>query len=192
MNPDRNVSGPRESAPYGKACVGCYKVKCRCIPRGNGESCERCHRLGRDCQPSQVARKRATRKPAPKTMHLEEKLDDLVSLLRSQTSEGPKTVQLEERFRRTPATVANVDELPTSRGFRPAQPAEWQQQRREMQENEASILSPGPSPYYLTPQGSDSPFPPEPSPSQADEYLDTFRNHHLRNFPFFRIPPEQT
>lgn len=51
----------------------------------------RCFRLQKDCQPSVPNRKRSQKKvPGSRTAHLEEKLDDLVSLIRSQTAvKGP-------------------------------------------------------------------------------------------------------
>lgn len=49
---------------------------------------DRCYRLSKDCQPSVPNRKRNPRKaPGSRTAHLEEKLDDLVSLIRSQASQ---------------------------------------------------------------------------------------------------------
>lgn len=29
------------SAPYGQACLSCFKMKCKCIPRLEGNGCER-------------------------------------------------------------------------------------------------------------------------------------------------------
>lgn len=47
----------------------------------------RCFRLKKECQPSVPNRKRNPRKaPGSRTAHLEEKLDDLVSLIRAQAS----------------------------------------------------------------------------------------------------------
>ncbi|KAJ9133831.1 Transcriptional regulator WAR1 [Pleurostoma richardsiae] len=78
-------SGSGTPAPYGRACTNCSRAKCKCIYRSSGGSCERCHRLNKDCQPSLTVRKRNVKKPAgSKTAQLEEKLDDLVALLRSQ------------------------------------------------------------------------------------------------------------
>ncbi|KXJ92626.1 hypothetical protein Micbo1qcDRAFT_194032 [Microdochium bolleyi] len=61
-SPDRNTEDlSRHSAPYGHACVGCARAKCKCITRGRGNGpdtrCERCHRLDRDCIPSPAVRK---------------------------------------------------------------------------------------------------------------------------------------
>ena len=101
----------RISAPYGHACTNCAKAKCKCVfsrggPGPGGSSvCDRCHRLSRECVPSQTVRKRGSARARSilrgsaaalgardgdsdvvRTAQLEEKLDDLVSLLRSQAS----------------------------------------------------------------------------------------------------------
>ncbi|KAH6651343.1 hypothetical protein F5144DRAFT_639250 [Chaetomium tenue] len=46
------------SAPYGHACMSCFKGKCRCIPRQDGDGCERCYRLKKHCVPSNQVRRR--------------------------------------------------------------------------------------------------------------------------------------
>lgn len=78
-------------APYGHACTNCVKAKCKCMYGDHAGPCERCFRLHKDCQPSVPNRKRSQKKvPGSRTAHLEEKLDDLVSLIRSQTAvRGP-------------------------------------------------------------------------------------------------------
>ncbi|CAK7201393.1 hypothetical protein SEUCBS139899_004097 [Sporothrix eucalyptigena] len=87
-------------APYGRACANCSRAKCRCIYRSNGNDCERCHRLNKECRPSiPVRRKAATSSSATKrsssstlsrTAQLEQKLDGLVSLLEAQTNSRVK------------------------------------------------------------------------------------------------------
>lgn len=78
-------------APYGHACTNCAKAKCKCVYRDSGgrrEICQRCFRLNKECQPSVPSRRRNHTKKTPgsRTAHLEEKLDDLVSLIRSQAA----------------------------------------------------------------------------------------------------------
>ncbi|KAJ9130362.1 Zn2/Cys6 DNA-binding protein [Pleurostoma richardsiae] len=73
-------------AAYGRACVGCSKAKCKCFYRSDASGCERCHRLRKVCEPSAAVRQRRTRKAPSTAARLEEKLDDLVSYLRSQDS----------------------------------------------------------------------------------------------------------
>lgn len=52
----------------------------------------RCHRLDKDCNPAASVRKRTKRNTASKRAQLEDKLDDLVSLLRTQ-----QTAQTQDR-----------------------------------------------------------------------------------------------
>ncbi|TLS29648.1 hypothetical protein PpBr36_00607 [Pyricularia pennisetigena] len=102
-------------APYGRACVGCSRAKCKCYTMSNGSGkCERCHRLGKVCEPPvQLRKKRKATQHSPQqspshptappdsdldassTARLEEKLDNLVSLLRSQgvTADQSSAVQ---------------------------------------------------------------------------------------------------
>jgi hypothetical protein len=49
----------------------------------------RCHRLEKECMTLSSMRKRAKRTTTSKRAQLEDKLDDLVSLLRTQTAPGP-------------------------------------------------------------------------------------------------------
>ncbi|XXH00030.1 hypothetical protein Hte_006371 [Hypoxylon texense] len=92
-NPAAAAPGLRKSVPYGQACTNCSKAKCKCIISrgGPGATCERCQRLGKACVPSVSVRRRAARRPAAaeRTAHLEEKLDDLVSILRAQAAGNP-------------------------------------------------------------------------------------------------------
>ncbi|KAL8369870.1 hypothetical protein RB595_000293 [Gaeumannomyces hyphopodioides] len=94
-------------AAYGQACVGCVRGKCKCMLRQDGAGCERCHRLGKQCEPSVTLRKRKSQTPPPgvpnaqrprhgepsiagasSASRLEEKIDDLVSILRARTASG--------------------------------------------------------------------------------------------------------
>ncbi|KAK1759801.1 hypothetical protein QBC47DRAFT_294045 [Echria macrotheca] len=80
--------GPGHSAPYGQACMHCFKSKCRCVARPDGDGCERCHRLNRQCRPSDSARKRNTQNQNnsnsnTRLSEVEGKLDGLLSLLQT-------------------------------------------------------------------------------------------------------------
>ncbi|KAL1895881.1 hypothetical protein Sste5346_004978 [Sporothrix stenoceras] len=83
-----------------KACTNCARIKCKCIPRAglgpDGYGCERCHRLGKTCEPSMTVvpsprRARQTTSTATprvkpsnsRSARLEAKLNDLVDLLRT-------------------------------------------------------------------------------------------------------------
>lgn len=83
MSPGESPSQPR-SAGYGRACRNCYGAKCRCEMMAAGGPCMRCERLRKDCEPMHSLRKAAARKGSgSRTAQLEDKLDTLVSILRS-------------------------------------------------------------------------------------------------------------
>ncbi|KAI0377223.1 hypothetical protein F5Y04DRAFT_285168 [Hypomontagnella monticulosa] len=76
------------SAPYGQACLACFKTKCKCVPRPDGEGCERCHRLKRTCHPADALRRRNDKKQNPsdadaRIAQLEGTLGQLVSMLQA-------------------------------------------------------------------------------------------------------------
>lgn len=192
-SPNLNSTVPK-SAPYGHACVGCSKAKSRCISRGPGNSCQRCHRMSKECHPSAVASKRLGRRPASKTVRLEEKLDDLVTLLKTQAA----AKLLEQRH---DLGGAQSDQQHT--GFNSGLPTRSIGDSLHGQPNNAipaihdasaehERLSSEMSSVRTTPHSADSlhslPLP----PSQADEYLKTFQAHHLKALPFVHIPPELT
>ncbi|KAL6232026.1 hypothetical protein BDW75DRAFT_243386 [Aspergillus navahoensis] len=71
-------------APYGRACSNCFTAKCKCIFPKTGGRCQRCQRLNRECHQPPSHKRQSTRKAASsKAARLEEKLEDLVALLRA-------------------------------------------------------------------------------------------------------------
>ncbi|OQE43560.1 hypothetical protein PENCOP_c003G00796 [Penicillium coprophilum] len=168
----------RESASYGRACNGCYKAKCKCILRGPGLQCERCQRLKQECEPSTVARKRLSRKTAYRTAHLEERLDDLVGLLKSQASG---------------AYNASPNSAPSAHPTFATQPAEnWAGEKgsknKPLAPRASQNLLPAQRPSWNTDPLSQI----EPSASQAEQYLAIFQQQHLNNFPFYCISSTTT
>ncbi|CAI7624697.1 unnamed protein product [Penicillium palitans] len=73
------------SAAYGQACLGCFKTKCKCIPRPEGNGCERCHRLKRPCHPADALRRSAKKQSSSdaRIAKLEGTLGQLVSLIQA-------------------------------------------------------------------------------------------------------------
>ncbi|KAG4026995.1 hypothetical protein MFRU_034g00540 [Monilinia fructicola] len=61
------------------ACGTCAKAKAKCIPTNPvGNKCHRCQRLRKECQPSNITRRRTK---ATSVAGLEKKLDDIVTIL---------------------------------------------------------------------------------------------------------------
>ncbi|KAI0396822.1 hypothetical protein F5Y17DRAFT_60975 [Xylariaceae sp. FL0594] len=225
----------RTPAPYGQACISCAKAKCKCIlvqhtpGSGSGQNaryaCERCVRLGRECKPSNGVRKRGAAvskrtstastsnrrasndiSAVSRAANLEQKLEDLVAILKAQTSSGP-----------APATSAasrnSAPELGPQATFGQAlkaqlgAPVSSRSGRNSHDEGNAKSVSSGPS--VVTPaatidnascattESTPSPLPGSSqdasmSVAEAEETLSFFRQHYLRFFPFVYIPPEMS
>ncbi|OTB18715.1 hypothetical protein K445DRAFT_314574 [Daldinia sp. EC12] len=203
------ASAPRKSVPYGQACTNCSKAKCKCISRGGpGSVCERCQRLGKECIPSVSVRKRAARRPASeRTAHLEEKLDDLVSILRAQAAVNPPAVGTSYRPASNgelPSGSASVD-ANTSAG-----PLELDPSIGVVPNGNdlaaAGHTLPMPSPVvdtsYCDRYAAATSYPTPPSvasshdgglsPAEAEDTLRVFRDQFLPFFPFVYIPPDTT
>jgi hypothetical protein len=197
MNP-----GVRKSAPYGQACLGCSKAKCKCISRGPaGTQCERCHRLNKDCQPSIVVRKGPPRRPVAgshRTAQLEEKLESLVTLLQAR-SETPRTSgappDTSNNGKNTSSEAAggvssNIGECLNSRHEAP-QPGNLS--RPASTASTSTSFRAGASSLYATstPVTVSSIYlgtPPELPADESDRILETFQRHHLETFPFVYLP----
>ncbi|KLU90437.1 hypothetical protein MAPG_10291 [Magnaporthiopsis poae ATCC 64411] len=196
-------------APYGRACTNCSKAKCRCVYRGPGVgtgACERCHRLAKQCVPSETIRKRTPRRQiVSRTAQLEEKLDDLVTLLKTQrqTKDGagsasaPGPSPRRAPPSRSPEAITRSPPASTSTRL-----------PRFSQQIIADIPSPPSShdaePSIMSSAQADKATPssqptPAPAPSQgpaacveAELSLDAFRSRFIRFFPFMHIPVSMT
>ncbi|KAE9376342.1 hypothetical protein N431DRAFT_289530, partial [Stipitochalara longipes BDJ] len=158
-------------APYGGSCIGCVKAKCKCVYKNGTKNCERCLRLGRECQSPESTRKRKKR---PNT--LEAKVDGILSLLQA-VSETPRLANGDSlAFRDNPASQ---DSTPSSftRG------------------SHINNVTPAPSDFlsnasdYLR---SASYSMVGPSIEEAEQYLTEFRTQKLINFAFIYLSPNIT
>lgn len=172
----------KESAAYGRACVGCARAKCRCILRGEGLSCERCHRIRRTCEPAPVVRKRASKKSGARgAADLQEKLDDLVTLLKQTRSESGTASTPSPSYHNAaskPASEFSLHESAEKRSGRSCFAAHTQYH------NPRPTLTILPAPA--------SPPPPDPSPAEAEEYFRIFKTTHVVNFPYISFSPDMT
>ncbi|EED21432.1 tRNA processing endoribonuclease Trz1, putative [Talaromyces stipitatus ATCC 10500] len=165
---DRRGHSPGRISTYGLACMQCFKAKCRCVPRSNGP-CERCHRLRKDCQPSESARRRNAQKSQQsqesdaRIAQLEGKVDILMSMLQAtaSSSSGSSPVDI-NRF----ITGGHDTSNSTTSG--------------------STLQGPTPPTESFPTSSSDIP------PKQAEECLEFFRTRMLPHFPFFNIPPDLT
>ncbi|KAI1774980.1 putative C6 transcription factor [Hypoxylon cercidicola] len=180
--------GPAHSAPYGQACLHCFKSKCKCVSRPGGEGCERCHRLNKQCYPSDSLRKRNAQKNHNSTARiaqLEGRLEGVVTLLQSLAKAPESSTSLRE---------ALEDE----------NPAEQEQPMTTTPNSSTSIIT-GTNDNGITGSNSGAPLvssfenstgvqspPSEPSTEEAEASLEIFRSHMLRYLAFIYIPPNVT
>ncbi|KAK0386169.1 hypothetical protein NLU13_6006 [Sarocladium strictum] len=183
------MPSPAASAGYGRSCTNCSRAKCKCILRPDGNTCERCHRLRKDCQPMVSSRKRTVKKSSSsRTAQLEEKLDDLVSILRASQNQ--------------PASQTDANAQPDRMNQTPTPSADSRQYPSRLDSlATAATSSTTVSPAYRLPaiqynmelsKPNDRPqdlYWQEPSPAEAAVRLDKFRRW-LPYFGFMHLPPE--
>ncbi|KAH8805653.1 hypothetical protein F5884DRAFT_755216 [Xylogone sp. PMI_703] len=182
-----------------RACVSCARAKVKCVPGKDSIACERCSRLKRLCEPV-LGPKRKPHKHNRITKHhvekLEEKLDDLVTLLKS-SKEPALSVKVHQPNPASAASSVEPPGLEQQDVFRPAH-------------------TPRVTPVYSsghstgTPQSvaqacdfrGDAPASDKLQPSNlksftdgscaGDELLEQFREHMCVFFPFVIIPETVT
>ncbi|KAI0977103.1 hypothetical protein F4678DRAFT_2631 [Xylaria arbuscula] len=220
---ERPEASSRISAPYGQACINCAKAKCKCIVLRHGGSgsgldsrptCERCARLGRECKPSSGVRKRGAggsrralggspsagvssgTSAATRAANLEQKLEDLVAILKAQTS-STGSPQLDVNG---PHGQGRADQNTSKEpGLVTPSVTDWR-----LNNVSSRVVSGGPT--VVTPattscatcstaDSTPSPLPAADAPisaAQAEETLAFFRQHYLKFFPFVYLSPETT
>ncbi|KAM6519451.1 hypothetical protein FALCPG4_013083 [Fusarium falciforme] len=196
-----DVAAAGTPAGYGRACTACQRAKCKCILRPGGQNCERCFRLGKSCQPMTTSRRRVAKKTtSSRTAQLEEKLDDLVSILRATQSANGAHPQTPPTT--TPGSTATHPPpnsyCPSSVLHTPSRLDSLATAATSSSDNFSSMPHAfGTTSSIETPMESaalpsdDSYLLPEPTPAEAEVYLDKFRSW-LPRFPFMVLPKDQT
>ncbi|KAH8664342.1 hypothetical protein BX600DRAFT_550399 [Xylariales sp. PMI_506] len=192
-----------KAAPYGLACTTCSKAKTRCVSRSEGV-CERCHRLGKDCVVAGSARKRKDKTSARSSRRskLEDKLDDLVTLLQSQNAQipGPSSVTSnadegeaahERQHPWVPMVIPNRSKDASTVSI-VGQPGYQNSIESSQSLSNQNALTPASIPDSRSVSVSGSSGGDLISPEEAEEILSTFRTEHLRLFPFIYIPPDMS
>ncbi|OAQ92095.1 Zn2/Cys6 DNA-binding protein [Purpureocillium lilacinum] len=180
-------SGGLIPAPYGRACAGCARAKCKCFYQEGGQTCERCQRLGKQCEPAVAVRKRKaqTQPPPPVPSRLEGKLDDIVSLLRSQAAH-------KESHANTPSmTDGSPSAASVSATYAAVSPP--------TRDPDVAISTVSSIVHLSRPSEDVTPSPVAEdvaahrlSPRVAEASLDDFRRSFLPMFPFAYIPDSMT
>ncbi|OTB10379.1 hypothetical protein K445DRAFT_253890 [Daldinia sp. EC12] len=179
---DQNPPTPSGTpAPYGHACVSCAQSKCKCIIRPVGGPCERCHRLNRECRPGKSVRRRNHKRTAvtktKKTERLEEKLDGLISLIKTGTSGGSAVA--------SPQPSASMVTSPPNGGVQTELNGHIYNQIDRGSLSTASGSNTNNVPDHITDSNHMTSY--EPSLSDAEEYLSNFKTYKLKYFPFVNI-----
>ncbi|OAA71309.1 hypothetical protein ISF_01860 [Cordyceps fumosorosea ARSEF 2679] len=197
MPPSTTLSAGGGSRPagYGQSCTNCSRAKCKCILTAIGGACERCNRLGKDCQPIATARKKvAKRTAASRTAQLEEKLDDLVSILKSsQGHPGQEQHQqhLQEQIaqHRQHLGYTHMQHVPQQTRSQTAALDSLAQAATTERHNGGPVLSRGGKP--IDPNMTSGQLHRDPTAEEADVYLAKFRTW-LPGLPFLHLPSDMS
>lgn len=199
MAPPQLGTPNASSAGYGRSCTNCSRAKCKCILRPESQVCERCARLQKDCQPMVSSRKRTVKKStSSRTAQLEEKLDDLVSILRAGQTQNqhipgqPRTDENTPSSTRTESTTdpalqgprqfaSRLDSLATAATSSPTATAPFRVPNHSDVRCLEPNLTPKPRLKYL----------PEHLCAEADRSLKKFRSW-LPYFGFLHLPDSVT
>ena len=186
--PDIAMAGV-SPAGYGRSCINCSRSKTKCIVRPRSDVCERCCRLKKDCQPMATSRKRTMKKPpSSKTAQLEEKIDDLVSILRASQQASQPSSQTSSTPESTPSQRAFPSRLDSLAAAATSTTPQTRPQPTPASHFPVPIISISKDACDLLMKPSEADF---PTPEEAEAYLDKFRGW-LRNFPFMHIPHNQS
>ncbi|KAH6641042.1 hypothetical protein F5144DRAFT_618687 [Chaetomium tenue] len=151
--------GPSHLGPYGLACTNCFKAKCKCVARPDGEGCQRCHRLHKQCRPSDSIRRRTI----DKTQNSASRIADL---------EGAESAHQFYTSEHEAQDGGHGDDDDDYDGDYDDSP---------------QLVRRGASPKAVA--TSDSPgLEPQLSGTEAEALLATFRSCMLSHFPFVHLP----
>ncbi|OQD63743.1 hypothetical protein PENPOL_c009G04025 [Penicillium polonicum] len=201
------------SVAYGQACLACFKTKCKCIPRPEGNGCERCHRLKRPCHPADALRRSAKRQSSSdaRIAKLEGTLGQLVSLLQAgNVNVGIMNNPHGDRVDLTPPIIPYPDEVAEGTEGSGAMEVSHAALIDEYDEdtdanttgvsgswweiNNTSSVSANGIPLAKTPSSTVSGMvmSPSVSPSSASIVVDMFRSRMLHHFPIVHLPAHVT
>ncbi|KAF4880059.1 hypothetical protein CGCSCA1_v001075 [Colletotrichum siamense] len=192
---EKRRRAPGHAAPYGQSCTNCFKSKCKCILRSDGDSCERCHRLKKPCHPGDSVRRTAadnTQRANARIADLEGKLSSLVSLLQernvidkdAEAEPGTRAGHGEPELRDAVESDGAGNDDDRDMGF-----AEQDNEHQYA----ASVLSP---PLTGSPSSQLAPTPltavSGPSTGASADDFQRFRSLMLPNFPFICFPSDMS
>ncbi|KAK9769887.1 hypothetical protein SCAR479_13432 [Seiridium cardinale] len=174
MASDSRHDGLLTPAPYGKACLSCARAKCKCFYRPEGSLCERAP------SPQHSRDLPAPPPPLVPASRLEDKLDDLVTLLRCQVEKQAQVSQ--------PTPQLTLGTTPSSSGIttNPATTERHPEMLVDTVHNTVQLLRPSSPSPLRSPIMEDISLHHIPE-AVADEQLATFCRAFLPIFPFVHI-----
>ncbi|KAK4041130.1 hypothetical protein C8A01DRAFT_45668 [Parachaetomium inaequale] len=180
--------GPSHSGPYGLACTSCFKSKSKCVARPDGDGCQRCHRLHKQCGPSDALRRRTLDKKqssAARIAELESKLGALISQLQSRNVISGDATQ-----RQSPVLPEASSQPAGANSAQPLSAAEGEAQDGDHTEDDDVNFGSGH--WSASPQAVPTSARPEPqlevSEAEGETLLGTFRSCMLPHFAFVYLP----
>ena len=176
--------GPSNSSPYGLACTNCFRSKCKCIARPDGNGCQRCHRLKKQCRPSESIRRTIIDEKKTSTSRidaLEQKVENLISQLQTRNLIDSDTSDP----RRTHDTSSQRDE---TRPFQPSSIAgnDPRSGRRTILEVDGTIHDADDVVFSELSRVSN------PEVDTGQTLLETFQSRLLVHFAFMHLPVHMT
>ena len=172
--------GPSHASPYGLACQTCFKAKCKCVARTDGDGCQRCHRLNKQCFPSESLRRRTIDKKQASTgriADLESKLTSLISQLQSRNV-------LDDQRTSDPSLESTITESVQS-------PDNQLNDGQDIEYTEDDDIR-GSDRWDRSPEAISAPQLMQLSDAEVEESLVKFRSLMLPQFAFLHLPPELT
>ncbi|OIW25920.1 hypothetical protein CONLIGDRAFT_512801 [Coniochaeta ligniaria NRRL 30616] len=187
--------GPSHSGPYGRACTGCFKAKCKCVARADGPGCQRCHSLNRACQPSDSVRRSTILKKQnanARIAELEKKLESVIERLEPRNPPDGDPQREHQPGRLAPAVNSRNVHASLSASAVENDPEESEDTDTDNDQDAGTVLwSPGQAGLDGPPTAAfaASDF---ASDAENETLLTTFRSRMLQHFPFVHLPSEVT
>ncbi|GAT28139.1 hypothetical protein RIB2604_02502140 [Aspergillus luchuensis] len=189
------------AAPYGRSCVDCSQAKCKCIYSKASEKCQRCQRLDKECRQPATTRRSTKRRSAvskniSKTNRLENKIEDLVALLRAGVHPGNASTTLLRELAQLPenqkSASSNAASPPGRSDISMSSSGLNSVDTRRTNDTESTpeaSLSDGGGSLST---GASAEHAMEPTGIQAEEYFTIFLTKMLPYFPCLYVPSGTT
>ncbi|KAF7554239.1 hypothetical protein G7Z17_g3050 [Cylindrodendrum hubeiense] len=192
--------GPSHSGPFSLACTSCFKSKCKCVARTDGNGCQRCHRLNKQCRRSDSIRRRNVNNKASsaaRIAELEGKLEGLISQLQSRNvidgdGDGDTTQQQSSVLPEPPSQPASTTSAqPDDTGGNEAQDDD-DIEDDNIEEDDDDNLEPVDLTGSLRAVTTSEPSEPQVSEAEVETLLRTFRSCMLHHFAFVHLSSRLT